>query len=481
MSRPLALAMLLASAGSLAALPPEGVLTVKAGKSLVLDSEFVIVRVALPGAEIAEAVMASPHEVVINGRAPGETTLLVWEKEGGRREYDLRVEPSEFSLDAVRRQLTAEMPDQTFAIALENGKVLLRGRARNLTSATRAAAIAGVLGPVVNLLYVDVPAADPQILLKVRFANVDRAAVSELGANIFSTGATNTIGATTTGQFTPPRFEEIIGDKSKLTLTDALNVFLLRPDLNLAATVRALANKRLLEILAEPNLLAMNERPASFLAGGEFPFPTLQGGGAGLGAVTIQFREFGVRITFLPVITPRGTIRLEVTPEVSSLDFSNGLVFQGFSIPALSTRRVQTEIELSSGRSFAIGGLLDQRLAESLSKVPGLGDIPLLGKIFQSRALTKNNTELLVLVTPELVDPSQAEGSVPEPDLSGRFLKEGRSAPVAWPASKTPITPSAQTPIEQLIRHQKVGARGKTAETPSPGFPPIQFQVQEKK
>src|SRR6185369_9868445 len=154
---------------------------------------------------------------------------------------------------------------------------------------------------------------------------------------------------------------------------------------------------RMLQILAEPNVLAINGHTASFLAGGEFPYPTLQGGGGGLGAVTIQFREFGVRIAFTPTLTPRGTIRLNVTPEVSSLDYANGLVFQGFTIPGLATRRVQTEIELEAGQSFAIGGLLDNRDTESLSKIPGLGDIPLFGKLFHSRTITKNNTELLVL------------------------------------------------------------------------------------
>jgi len=133
------------------------------------------------------------------------------------------------------------------------------------------------------------------------------------------------------------------------------------PDANatdLLQTIAALQSKNLLQILAEPNVLAINGHNASFLAGGEFPFPNLQGGGAGLGAVTIQFREFGVRINFTPTITPRGSIRLTVTPEVSSLDFANGLIFSGFTIPALSTRRVSTEIELEEGQTFAIGGLL---------------------------------------------------------------------------------------------------------------------------
>ncbi len=201
------------------------------------------------------------------------------------------------------------------------------------------------------------------------------------------------------------------------TLSDALNIFLFRPDLNLLATIKALQRKALLEILAEPNVLAINGQQASFLAGGEYPYPILQGGGSGLGTVTIQFREFGVRINFLPTITPRGTIHLQVAPEVSALDFANGLVFQGFTIPALTVRRVNTGVELSAGQSFAIGGLLDRRLTESKQNIPFLSSLPILGKLFQSRSLDRTNTELLVIVTPELVRPIEAGQPLPEVEL----------------------------------------------------------------
>ena len=388
-------------------------LRVGAGRSLVLDCPESIHRVAVADPAVAEAIAVSPRELVINGKGPGQTSLLVWDKSGARKQYELRVEPGRIAEEAIRAELNNALQGQNISVTVENGRVFLRGEASDLISANRAVAIASALGTVVNLLYIQTPSADPQILLKVRFANVDRAAISELGLNLFSTGAANTIGSIGTGQFTPPRFDEIVGSAAKLTLTDALNVFLFRPDLSLGATIRALENKRMLEILAEPNLLATNERPASFLAGGEFPFPTLQGGGAGLGAVTIQFREFGIRISFVPTLTARGTIRLEVTPEVSSLDFANGLLFQGFTIPALSTRRVETEVELAAGQSFAIAGLLDKRTSEALSKVPGIGDIPVLGKLFQSRSIVRNNTELLIMVTPELVNTVAANADSP--------------------------------------------------------------------
>jgi pilus assembly protein CpaC len=331
-----------------------------------------------------------------------------------------------------------------------------------------AAVIAGVLGKIVNLLNVRVPAADPQILLKVRFANVDRVAARELGANILSTGALNTTASLTTGTFSPPRIETGNG-AHELSISDALNVFLFRRDINLGAVIRALASRELLEILAEPNVLAMNGRPASFVSGGEFPFPTVQGGNTSLGAVTIQFREFGVRINFLPHVTPRGTIRLQVVPEVSSLDYANGLTFQGFHIPALATRRVQTEVELASGQSFVIAGLMDNRLTDSISKIPGLGDIPLLGKIFRSQTVTRNRSELLVLVTPELVQPIPENAPTPDIPMPQPFLK-GDPLPQANP--KGAALPRTETvPIESLIPAPTDGTTPAPADgtTPAPG------------
>lgn len=432
-------------------------LYVMVGKSVIIDSPVVIERVAVADGEVAEAVAATPREVLVNGRRPGQTSLVIWQRDGNRILFDLYVTENRWKLEerleAVRRELAQEVGEGAVTLTVEDGNVYLRGTVENLDAAERTEKIASTLGKVINLLSVKVPPVEKQILLKVRFANVDRALSDELGMNLFSTGALNTVGSTTTGAFSPPR-PDIRG---AVTLTDALNIFLFRPDLDLGATIKALENKRLLQVLAEPNLLAINGKPASFLAGGEFPYPTLQGGGAGLGAVTIQFREFGVRINFLPRVTPRNTIRMQVTPEVSSLDFANGLVFQGFTIPALATRRVQTEIELESGQSFAIGGLLDNRLTESLSKIPGLGDIPLLGKLFQSRQLNKNNTELLVMVTPEVVRPIPEGVPVPEIRMPKEFLPDAPTTVPRTPGmgvtGEVPVKPPREAiPAETLQR-----------------------------
>jgi pilus assembly protein CpaC len=452
-------------------------LVLTAGKAAVVDSPVNIQRVSVADPKLAEAIAVSPREVVVNALAPGETTLILWQQGGPRVFFDVIIRPGTARIEAVQRQLAEEFADEDVTLVYENETPFLRGTVKDLTSAERAVAIASTLGKPVNLLHVNIPPVEPQILLKVRFANVDRAVSQELGVNLFSTGALNTPGQITTGQFAPPRLE-VDQQKLNLTLSDALNVFLLRPDLNLGATIRALQARRALEILAEPNVLTINGKPASFVAGGEFPFPTLQGGGAGLGAVTIQFREFGVRIAFTPNVTPRNTIRLQVVPEVSSLDFANGLVFQGFNIPALSTRRVATEIELEAGQSFAIAGLLDNRLSETLSKIPGLSAIPLLGKLFQSKAISRNNSELLVLVTPELVRPIPAGGTLPEV-LPKEFLD---SIPTEVPRTPgldvtgpVPVTPARQTlPVEELIRMRKAApASPQPAAAPQFQFVPV--------
>ncbi len=454
-------------------------LSVTVGKSVMLDSPVNIQRVAVANGDLAEALAVTPREIVVNGKAPGETSLIVWQQGGRRLLFDLTVQPSTVRLESVRKQLAAELPGQEIALSVDEGGVFLKGTVKDLVSAERAEKIAATLGKTINLLNVVVPPAETQILLKVRFANVDRAASTELGANIVSAGALNTEGRITTGAFSPPAVRQATQTEQTFTLTDALNVFLFRPDLNLAATVRALQSKKLLEILAEPNVLAINGRPASFLAGGEFPYPTLQGGGAGLGQVTIQFREFGVRISFLPTTTPRGTIRLQVTPEVSSLDYANSLTFQGFTIPGLSTRRVRTEIELGDGQSFAIGGLLDNRVTESLSKIPGLGDIPLLGKIFRSKSISKSNSELLVLVTPELVRPIPAGQALPDVKMPVGFVegapdKAPRTPGVAVTGTVPAKTRPETVPLERLLESQKsLPYEAAPAQAPSVQFVPV--------
>ena len=240
-----------------------------------------------------------------------------------------------------------------------------------------------------------------QVMLQVRFAEVSRSAMQELGANFFGgpTGADGFQGRTTTQQFAAPTYD---ADKKAWVASDFLNVFAFQTKDTLGVTIRALKGKGLFESLAEPNLVTQDGKEASFLAGGEFPYPVVQGGGANQ-SVTIVFKEFGVRLRFTPTITGGGYVHLKVAPEVSTLDFANGVTMEGFRVPALSTRRTETEVELRDGQTFAISGLLDRNMDETLRRVPGIGDIPILGYLFRSQAYQKNTTELVVMITPHIL------------------------------------------------------------------------------
>jgi len=198
------------------------------------------------------------------------------------------------------------------------------------------------------------------------------------------------------------------GSTSPVTaaVTNALNLFFFNPQVHLGAVIEALKTRNLLQILAEPNLIAVNGKEASFLAGGEFPFPVAQQNASGIATVTIQFREFGVRLKFTPVIQPNGNIHLHVAPEVSELDFADAVTVSGTTIPAISTRKADTEFELQDGQSFVIAGLLDNRVTNVENKIPFLGDIPILGNFFKSKSNQKNNSELMVLCTVHRVSPS---------------------------------------------------------------------------
>lgn len=435
-------------------------LVVTAGKSLIVNSAANIERVAVGFGDVVEARAVGPKEVLLDGKAPGETSLIIWQEGGNKLFFDVTVRPSatpaRTKLENLNRRIAEELK-QPIDVSIEGDNVFLRGTVKDLVAAQRAVAIASTAGKVTNLLYVNVPPTDSQILLKVRFATVDRSVTNELGLNLFSTGSANTIGRVTTGQFSPPT-PTVGGDSgaNAITIGDALNFFLFRRDLNIGATIRALETRGLVEILAEPNVLAINGKQASFLAGGEFPYPILQGGQGGIGTVTVAFREFGVRINFLPVVTPRGTIRLDVAPEVSSLDYAAGLTVQGFIVPGLATRKVETEIELEAGQSFAIGGLLDRRLTETIDKVPLLSSVPLLGKIFRSRSHLRSNNELLVIVTPELVRPVAAEKApalnypvpLPGDDKLPRTPGLSETGPQQGPQGE-------RVPVEQLLQQLK--------------------------
>jgi pilus assembly protein CpaC len=431
------------------------------GRSVLLDCAQPVVRVAVGSPTVTEAVMTSPTEAMVTGKAAGESTVILWERGGNREFFNVTVRPSDTEmtdrLDSVRRELRNELPGEPLKVSFDNGNVFLRGTVDSLTDSTRAAQIASAGGKVVNLLDVKVPTATPQILLKVVFASVDRTRSTQLGINLFSSGYGNTMAGVNTGQYSPPTIGTTPGPGS-LSLSNELNLFAFLPGLNLGATIAAMEQKGLVQVLAQPNVLTEDGKLGTFLAGGEYPYPVVQGSSVGGGAptVTIMFKEFGVRLNFIPTITPRGTIQLQVAPEVSSLDFSNGVTVDGFQIPGIDIRRVKTEVELQQGQSFAIGGLLDNRVTDTYNKIPFLGDIPVLGKFFQSVNHSKSNTELIVIVTPEIVQPAPG-GSIAPPNYPAKFMPPNSKTPMHTPetANASPAPAPATIPVEQLIQSMK--------------------------
>jgi pilus assembly protein CpaC len=455
------------------------------GKSLVLESPVDIRRASTVSEDILEVIAVSPRELVLNGKGAGETSLIVWQAGGNRLMFDVSVQPVAVKpvvdeklaalVAGLNSEIRKELGDQDISVSYENEAVFLRGTVKDLVSAERASAIAEMFGKPVNLLRVATPKSAVQILLKVKFADVDRTVASDLGFNFLSTGATGTVGRLSTGQYTPPSVTTSSSQGTTTTnfsLSDALNIFLFRPDLNLGATIKALQNNQVLQILAEPNLLTSDGKKASFLSGGEFPYPVVQSsGGGGVPAISIMFREFGIRLNFTPTITPRGTINLVVAPEVSSLDYTNGLVYQGFNVPGLATRKISTEVELKDGQSFAIAGLLDNRVLENLNKIPGLSGIPLFGKLFQSRSRSRTKTELLVVVTPEIVRPIPEGQPLPEVIMPKEFMKDGSTTPPQTPGvaitGAAPVVPLVESvPVEQLLQGTQ-GGLGKVPATPT--------------
>lgn len=410
-------------------------LRVMVGKSILINTADRLKRVSVTNPSVADAVVVSPNQLLIHGRAPGEVTLIVWDDQERSRSFDLRVD---VDITSAADQIKSLFPDEQVKISASRDAVVLTGHVSNQEMADRVGSVASAYSPrVVNALTFG-PIGGESVILEVKFAEVDRTAITQFGVNLFSTNGKG-LGTTTTGQFGGFGQQEIndthifgvptAGFESEMTINDVLNVFLFRPDIHIGAVIRALKQKNLLQILAEPNLVALNGKEASFLAGGEFPFPVVQPS-AGFNAITIQFREFGVRLNFTPEIQPNGNIRLRVRPEVSALDFSNALTIEGFVIPALSTRRADTEFELRDGQSFVIAGLLDNRVTDVANKVPGLGDIPILGHLFRSKNLQKARTELMVLVTARRVAPQDQPAPLlnsPEPWLDKNQFDKGKA------------------------------------------------------
>jgi pilus assembly protein CpaC len=402
---------------------PEQVVSVSKGASALLVNTTAIQRFSIGDPAVAEAVVVSPTEILINGKTLGTTSLFLWDNTGQIKLYSVEV-----TADApgLQRYLSSVLQGEKIDVVASGNVVTLSGQVRDASVANRAVEIAKGSGATIvdNL---STPEA-VQVLLRVRFAEVNKSAIKEFRSQLAT--------------LNPHRLDDQ-GDWFGATNTNdeggfsdgIVDLGLFNANASIELLIRALSSRGLLRSLAEPNLIALPGREATFLAGGEFPYPAVQGGG-GNNAVSIVFKEFGIRLRFTPTITRGGSIRLKVMPEVSALDFSNPLVFGGFTIPSILSRRTETEVEMKNGQYLAIAGLVDNTMTDNSTKIPLLGDIPILGQFFRSKDARQRRTELLVLVSPKLVLPSDTPALLPtgEPGSwkwSGHMKMQGQ-ADTAW-------------------------------------------------
>jgi pilus assembly protein CpaC len=403
-----------------------------AGRSTVMPTDFDITRIAVTNPAVADVVVVQPREVLIDGKAPGTVSLFVWGS-GRREQYDLVVEPAVTNLE---QQLRALFPAEDIHVNVSDEAIILSGEISSNQVMLRAGEIAHASSSklkVVNMLQLPGGVPSQQVMLQVRFAEINRRMLAERGVSFFTSGAGfhHTWGRTSTQQFSAPDFEDMNSTKvdgdvtstsGKLVFSDFLNLFVLSAKYDLGAVLRVLDQSGAFQSLAEPNLIAYNGQEASFLAGGEFPVPVVQGA---TGTVTIQWKEFGVRLAFTPTIAG-DTIRLKVRPEVSALDFANGLTLGGFRVPALTSRWAQTDVELRDGQSFAIAGLLDNVAQDDQAAIPILSKLPIIGALFKSKAERAERTELMVLITPRLVRPLDPDEVPALPTQQRKFLPPGK-------------------------------------------------------
>jgi len=422
------------------------VLHLLVGRSLIITSPTRIRRVSIADPNIAEVDVVTPFQVVVNGKAPGGVSLILWDEAGQSQSFEVSVD---IDVLGLAQKIHEVFPSEPVQIETSGDMVMLSGKISSATVADKILEVVKNSVPKVTSLMEVPRAPQAEVALQVRFADVNRSAVQELGINLIRTFGSNMPMAVSTQQFSPPQLGTLTTTSTSGTttttstsgqntfdLSNLLNIFIYRPDINLGATIQALQQNNLLQILAEPNLLTQSGKEASFLAGGQFPYPVVQSVSTGTsGAITIQFKDYGIRLSFTPTVTQDGLIHLKVAPEVSSLDYSNAVSIQGFTIPALQTDRVVSEMDLRDGQSFAIAGLLDNRVINQFEKIPGIGDIPILGKLFQSRTLNKSDNELLIVVTPHIVHP-----------LSPSEIPQGPSFPTPF---MRPVTPAGQKPPSQ--------------------------------
>lgn len=397
-----------------------------AGHSMYITTRHRLTRIYVSNPNVISAYVASPNQVLVSSKDAGLSSLVVWDESGESQPYLIS---SDLDLEQLRTSLGESFPGEKVNVESDGGRIVLSGMVSTPEDSDAAGKLAAMYSKnVFNALNIN-SSAVKQVRLKVRIVEVDRSKLTQFGFNFFNVGG-NTLAQTSTTQFpstltaatsgatsgSSTGTSSSVGNKI-VSYSNPLNFLLYNSSLNIGAMLQDLEEQQILQILAEPTITTVSGKEASFLSGGEFPFPVVQGIAGGLTSISIQFRPYGVKIDFTPIVNIDGTIQLKVSPEVSALDYTNEVSISGYEIPAISTRRAETEVVLRSGQSFAISGLLDRRTTDAYSRAPGFSSIPILGQLFKSKSLNHSTTELIVIVTPDVISPTTDSSNITEPKL----------------------------------------------------------------
>ena len=384
------------------------------GRSLFINTHNRLARVYVTNPEVLDSYTANPNQVVVTAKKAGVSNLILWDESGVSKTY---LVSADLSVEMLQRSVKEAFPLEKISVEGNETRAVLSGTVSSEAIAEAAVKLANQYAKEVSSALLVNSSKARQVRLQVRIVEVDRSKQNSYGFNFFSAGGNN-LASTSTSQFpstlnvqtTAGSGGSSVGGKS-VTLGNPLNFSIYSSKLNVGATLQMLETLQVLQILAQPEITTLSGQKANFLAGGEFPFPVVQGTATGT-AISIQFRPYGVKLEFLPIVNVDGSVEMHVAPEVSALDYTNAVSIAGYTIPALSTRKADTQVVVQSGQTFAISGLLDKRTTDAFSKTPGIASVPVLGQLFKSKNGNRSNTELVVIVTPTILDP--VTGAAPE-------------------------------------------------------------------
>lgn len=428
------------------------VLHVMLGHAMVLNTTVAMRRVFVSDPAVLQTFSPNKRELVLTARTTGRSSLVVWDQTGRSFVYTVY---ADLDAEASRQALHEAFPHSAIAVDGREGKLYLTGTVPSDAASEAAYKLASAYSrDVINALQI-VPVHGKQVQLKLRIVEVDRARAEQFGINFLTAGG-RTASSVSTQQFGTTVDTSGVSQGQGVSVSDPLNIFLYNYKLNFGLTVKDLESRQILQVLAEPTLTTLSGVPARFLSGGEVPVPVVQGGTGNSTALTIVYKPYGVKVDFLPVVNADGTIHLKVSPEVSALDYTNAVTLSGTTVPALSTRRAETEVEIRDGQSFIVSGLLDHRTTNNLGSTPGIANIPILGQLFRSKNLNHSVIELAVLVTATVVDPilhpeATQEPQMVVPEIDSHSFDEGlrktlkEKAPVIQPqVSGPPLASGSQ-------------------------------------